>query len=53
MVYVKNVYFKWFGGVYFFLNLDLNLLACSSVYYSCYYMYIVVYRLKGVSYKGT
>lgn len=53
MVYVKNVYFKWFGGVYFFFNLDLNLLACSSVYYSCYYMYIVVYRLKGVSYKGT
>lgn len=45
MVYVKNVYF--------FFNLDLNLLACSSVYYSCYYMYIVVYRLKGVSYKGT
>lgn len=27
MVYVKNVYFKWFGGVNFFFNLDLNLLA--------------------------
>lgn len=52
MVYVKNVYFKWFGGVYFFFNLDLNLFVCFFVYYFCYYMYIVVYRLKGVFYKG-
>lgn len=48
MVYVKNVYFKWFGGVYFFFNLDLNLFVFCILFLLLY----VVYRLKGVFYKG-